>query len=268
MLKTVLHAVHGNLPLLPVGGTRSKKIGLPLSNYVTPSQLLFPPVYALERPINWGMLGNGPDTYKGQPFQGVGNCYECYALHQIKEWYAVAHAGDMASVDFTTDQAVDLYSAITGYQFGNDATDNGTDPDSLFNYWQNKGIYGHKIRGKVTIDIGNLDLIKWAIFTFSGANFNLSVPNYLMQVQNGGSWSLTSGADTTIEGEHATGLVGYGRAGLRTNCWNTTYTFNPDFLAQFGVQVNAVVSEDMIKASGKSISGLDLDGLLADLAAV
>jgi hypothetical protein len=261
MLKTFKHVTHGAVPLLPVGGARFKKVGVPLTNYTTPSKLEFPPVYALERPIAWGMLGNGPDTYNGQPFAGVGNCFECYMLHQIMAWSAVAHAGD--NVSFTTEQAVDLYSAIMGYKFGDDSTDQGTDPDTGFSYWQNTGVYGHKILGKVTIDLGNLDLLKWAIFTFGGAGFGLSVPNYIMQAAT--SWSLPSGGDTTIDGEHQVGFVGFGRGGFRIDSWGTTYTFNPDFLAQFGLQATAVVSEDWVKKSGVAPSGLDLQGLLADL---
>lgn len=265
-MKFVPHVTHGPVPLLPVERLRLKKMGVPLSNFVNTSQLLFPAVCAWERPIQWGLLGNGPDSYKGTPFGGVGNCYECYVLHQIKAWGAVAHAGD--NISFTTEQAVDLYSAITGYQFGNDATDQGTDPDTLFNYWQTTGIFDHKIAGRVAVDLSNPDLLKWAIFTFGGLNFNFNVPNYVMQVQPGGSLSLTSGADTTTEGGHATGFVGYGRQGFRLNMWGSTYTLNPDFIAQFGTLAMAAVSQDWVKQSGKAPSGLDLEGLLAAMAQV
>lgn len=89
-----------------------------------------------------------------------------------------------------------------------------------------------------------------------------------MNVAAGGDWSETPGADTTIEGGHEVYLCGYGRRGFRVVSWGTTYTFNPDFLAKYGQSIDAAISPDWIKQSGVSPSGLDLNGLLQDAAAV
>lgn len=228
--------------------------------------MAFPPVYTLYRPVDLPMLGNGPDIYKGQPFSGAGDCVWAYGLHQITIWSSVAHAGNL--VEFTCDQAIDAYSKYTGYNPSDPSTDNGTDPAQLFQVWKTDGLYGHKIEGEANLDISNPDALKWAIYTFGGIGLSIQVPAYLMDVPAGGSWSVRPGADKTIEGLHQIGLVGYGRGGFRGYCWGTTYTFNPDFLAEFATNSQAAVSSDWIKASGVSPTGVDLAGLLQDLTQV
>ena len=89
-----------------------------------------------------------------------------------------------------------------------------------------------------------------------------------MDVPGGQSWSFYPGADVTNVGQHQVGILGYGRNGFRENCWDTTNTLNPEFIGAFGLGAQAVVSEEWLKQSGTSPSGLDLQGLLADLANV
>jgi hypothetical protein len=228
---------------------------LPLSNYLNPKAMSYPPVCSWWREMDLGMLGN----------DSVGDCVIAYMLHQIMIWNGVAHAG--TPVSFTTDQAIQTYSAITGYNPAYPNTDQGTDPDTALSYWQKNGLFGHSIAGYVNLDITNVDQLRYALYVFGGIGFSINCPAYVMNVPAGGSWSL-SGGDATIEGGHQIGLLGYGRNGFRLNSWSTTYTFNLDFVGQFGQAAQAAVSPDWIKQSGTSPSGLDLNGLLADLQAV
>jgi len=226
---------------------------LPLSNYMSPKAMAYPPVCSWWRPIEFGMLGN--DT--------VGDCVIAYMLHQIMIWNSVAHAGSPQL--FTTAEALQIYSAITGYDPSDPSTDQGTDPGAALDYWQKNTLLGHSIAGYVNLDISNIDQLRFAIYTFGGIGFSFNVPAYIMGIPGGKSWSLVSGADTSIEGGHQVGIMDYGRNGFRENCWNTTNTFNPDFIGEFGAAAQAVVSEEWIKESGVSPTGLDLSGLLADL---
>lgn len=229
---------------------------LPLSNYVNARAVSFPPVCTWWRPMPFGMLGN--DT--------VGDCVIAYMLHQIMVWNEVSH--NAAMIGFTTEQAIQTYSAITGYNPADPSTDQGTDPDTALNYWQQQKLFGHAISGYANLDITNIDQLKLAIYTFGGIGFSFNVPQYIMNVPGGQSWSYKTGNDITNVGGHQVGIIGYGRQGFRENCWDTTNTFNPEFIGAFGVAAQAVVSEDWIKASGVSPSGLDLAGLLADLQTV
>lgn len=248
------HVSHGTVKL---GLDRSRPHAfrlLPMSNYARASAIPYPPVLAWERPITWGMLGN--DT--------VGNCVIAKTLHQVMSWDAVAHAA--SPVSFTTEQAIELYSAVTGYNPSNPDSDQGTDPLAMLQYWQTNGVYGHRIAGGVSLDISNLDALKSAIYTFGGVEFDISVPAYVMNVAAGGSWSNTDAGDQTILGGHSILAVGYGSQGFRIVSWGTTYTANFAFWSQFLIGATAAVSADWIKQSGCTPgAGLDLATLLADL---
>jgi hypothetical protein len=240
-------------------GKKAKKFSrkaLPLSNYMKVSSVAFPPVKAWERSIPWGMLGN--DT--------VGDCTIAGLLHLIMGWNAVAHAG--TPVTFTTEQAISLYTAITGYDPADSSTDQGAAMTDVINYAIKNGFYGHQPTGFVTLDVTNTDMVKAAAYLFGGVYFGINVPAYIMNVPVGGSWSQPDGADTSIEGGHAIYIPGYGRDGATLVSWGATYTFNWDFWGTYCDEAYALVSPDWIKASGVSPSGLDLAGLLADLAAV
>lgn len=238
-------------------GPRRLYRALPFSNYSSPSKLSYPPVRAWERPINWLMLGNDM----------VGDCVIAYMLHQVMAWSAVANAGSPMAASFSTDQAIETYSAITGYVPGNDATDQGTDPDTAIAYWRDKGLYGHKAAGMVDLDISNLDALKGALNVFGGIGLSIQVPAYVMDVPAGGSWSDSGDGDHSIIGYHQVLGIGYGRQGFRVVSWGATYTCNLDFLARNLQASQAVVSEDWIKQSGQAPSGVDMEGLLADLKA-
>lgn len=253
MPESFSHVSHGNVFL----GLDKKKPHLfrllPFSNYSNPSAIALPPVLAWERPIEWDMLGN--DT--------VGDCVIAKTLHQIMAWRAVANAGSPAS--FTKQQAIDLYSAVTGYDPSNPDTDQGTDPVAMLQYWQKNGVFGHKIEGGVSLDISNLDALKAAIYLFGGIEFDINVPAYIMNVPAGGSWSNTGG-DQSVLGGHSILAIGYGSEGFRIVSWGTTYTANFDFWSQFLIGSTAAVSEDFIKQNGRTPgAGLDLQGLLAAL---
>ena len=140
---------------------------------------------------------------------------------------------------------------------------------------ENTGLFGDKIAGYANVDITNLDLIKFAIQMFGGVGLAFDVPSYIMNVAAGGDWSETPGADTTwafVANDKAamkSTLCGYGRRGFRAGILGHNLPrFNPDFLAKYGQSIDAAISPDWIKQSGVSPSGLDLNGLLQDAAAV
>lgn len=253
-MKQLTHVTHGQVCLGKKKAKRSLKT-LALSNYMKTSSVAFPPVKAWERPIDWGMLAN--DT--------VGDCTVAAALHLVMGWNAVAHAG--SPVTFETQDAIDLYSAITGYNANDPTTDQGAAETDVLDYWRLTGMKGHKIAGYATLDVQNIDQVKAAIFIFGGVYIGFEVPAYLINVPAGGSWS-DQGGDKTIEGGHAIYLPGYGRTGATGVSWGATYTFNWDFWLTFVDEAYAIVSTEWIKASGASPSGLDFQGLLADLKSV
>jgi hypothetical protein len=229
---------------------------LPLSNYMKALSVTFPPVHAWERNIAWGVLAN--DT--------IGDCTIAAALHLIMGWQAVANAG--TPIQFTDQDAISLYSTITGYNPADPSTDQGAAETDVLNYWKTTGMNGHKIAGYTSLDVSNIEMIKAAVFLFGGVYLGFQVPNYIMSVAPGGSWSQTPGADTTIVGGHAIYICGYGADGVTIVSWGQTFTFDWDFWTAYVDEGYALVSTDWVKKSGKAPSGLDLSALLADLTAV
>lgn len=250
---SLIHVSHGPVCLGKKRPKRSLK-ALPFSNYANATSIAYPPVHAWERKINWGMLGNDK----------LGDCTIAATLHLIMGWQAVANSG--TPVAFTNQDAINLYSAITGYNPNDPNSDQGANETDVLNYWKATGVKGHKIAGYVSLDVSNIEMIKAAIYLFGGVYIGFNVPAYIMDVPNGGSWSQKPGVDTTIEGGHAIYLPGYGHDGATLVSWGTTYTFDWDFWTAYVDEAYAIVSTDWIEKSGKSPSGVDVTGLMADLA--
>ena len=247
-----IHVTHGPVKLGKKAPKRLLK-ALPLSNYMKASAVPYPPVCSWQRDVQWGMLGN----------DAVGDCTIADAFHIIMAQRSVTHAG--SPITFTTEQALALYSAITGYNPADPNTDQGAVETDVLNYWKDTGMLGHKIAGYATVDVNNIDMVKAATYLFGGLYIGIQVPSYIMDVPAGGSWSQQLGQSAQIEGGHAIPVIGYGRDGARIVSWGTTYTFNWQFWADFCDEAYAVVSSDWIKQSGVSPTGLDLGGLLGDL---
>jgi hypothetical protein len=224
---------------------------LPLSNYLHMGAVAYPPVCAWERDIQWGMLSN----------DSLGDCTCADVLHHRMLQASVAHAG--SPLTFTDSDAISLYEKVGGYVPGDASTDQGAVMLDVQNYCK----ANFPVQGFVTLDAGNLSQIQAACFLFGGVDLGFNVPRYIMDVPAGGSWS-DNGGDKTIEGGHAVLACGYGRSGFRVVSWGTTYTANWEFWSQYVDEAYAWVSTDWIKASGVSPSGLDLNGLLQDLATV
>jgi hypothetical protein len=245
------HVTHGSVCLGKKSPRRSLR-SLPFGNYVKPSALAFPPVVAWERGIDWGMLGN----------DSVGDCTCADVLHHRMLQVSVAHAGSPLS--FNTQDAISLYSAVAGYVPGDPSTDKGAVMLDVQNYSESVGLGGVKTDGFVTLDVNNIDQIKAALYILGGIDLGFSVPAYIMNVSAGGSWS-ESGGDDSIVGGHAVLGCGFGRSGMRVVSWGTTYTLNWEFWAKYVDEAYAWVSQDWIKQSGVSPTGLDVNTLLDDL---
>jgi hypothetical protein len=224
---------------------------IPLSNYLHMGSVAYPPVCAWERDIEWGMLAN----------DSLGDCTCADVLHHRMLQSSVAHAG--SPLTFSDADAIAIYEKVGGYNPADSSTDQGAVMLDVQNYCK----ANFPVQGFVTLDAGNLSQIQAAVYIFGGVDLGFNVPAYIMNVAPGGSWS-DNGGDKTIEGGHAVLACGYGRSGFRVVSWGQTYTANWEFWSQYVDEAYAWVSTDWIKASGVSPSGLDLNGLLQDLATV
>lgn len=233
----------------PVAHPRTLK----LSNYLTGAVLPPPPQktaweYAIADD-KWEMLGN----------DAVGDCVIAAMLHYIMA--ATAHTRKAAM--FNTRQAIQLYSAITGYNPADPSTDQGTVMTDAFSYWQSIGLFGHKILGWAAIDHTDLNEIKQGINLFGGVLVGTAITESMMaQAQAEEAWNPPYlGA---VLGGHAIPWLGYGKLGQTCITWGARLQMSPRAIEEVD-EAYVVITEDWLDAQGKSPSGLNMDALEADL---
>lgn len=232
---------------------------LHLKDYLTKEILPPPPVakgweYAVADG-QWGMLGN--DT--------VGDCVIAAMLH----WIQAARANNGEKVMFTTEQALSIYSAITGYdpsqtqEDGSNPTDNGTAWTDALAYWQKTGVCGHKILGWAAIEHSDLSSIKQAIALFGGVLIGTNVTSSMeAQFSDGQPWNAPFSNDSL--GGHGIPWLGYGRVGQTCITWGQREQMAPEALEQVD-EAYVPITADWLDTQGNSPSGLNLASLKDDL---
>jgi len=201
----------------------------------------------------WGMLGNDE----------VGNCLEATMLHyldMVTAWTSGAPAG------FETQDAIDLYTAITGYNPADPSTDQGTVYTQALAYWQSTGIKGHKILGWAEIDYNELGTLHQAISIFGAALIGFNVPQSAeTQFDAGEPWNVVE-PDGGSVGGHAVPIVGFGAEGQTCITWGQRQQMDLKYPATYFDESYVVITEEWLTAAQKTpIKGFDLSTLESDL---
>lgn len=206
-------------------------------------------------PSLWGMLKN--DT--------LGDCTCAAIAHMLM--LVTAHTGTMVTP--TEEDVVTAYAAVSGYNPQNGSNDNGAAITDVLEYWRTKGIAGHKIEGWAEVNHANIPAIKQAIYLFGGVDIGVQLPNAAMsQVNEGVAWDLVTN-DGGIDGGHSIPNFGYGRDGTNCITWGKRQGMSWAWFAKYCDEAYAVITKDWInQASGKTVSGFDLETLVADLNAL
>jgi hypothetical protein len=214
----------------------------------------------------WGMLGNGPDNSVVKGFQGAGDCVFAGAAHETMLWKRETGL----PLAITGRNAIADYSAVTGYQLGNDATDTGTDVHQALDYRLKTGIADvtgtrHKIGAYVALDPGNLEHLLEALWLFGVVGIGFNFPDSAMdQFDAGEPWSVVQGA--RIDGGHYVPLVAM-RANLVCVSWGKLQEMQMTFYQKYCDEAYAILSPEML-TGGKSLEGFDLAHLQSDLTAL
>lgn len=238
-----------------------KKGALHFGNYVKGS-LPTPPrksIWSAAVKGDWGMLGNDE----------AGDCTIVGRLHQIKCW--LANNGIVYNP--TTELALKIYSAITGYNPNDPSTDQGANEINVLDYFKTNIIDGHKILGYVSIELGNLNEVLHAMSVFGGLYTGAALPETAeTQFDNGQGWTLVSkrgpGKPGSLGG-HAMYYPDYDMDNpfmFGGVTWNKLQPITLGFFHYYIDELYAVVSEDWINSQTKLCPvNLDLDGLIKDL---
>jgi hypothetical protein len=222
----------------------------------------------------WGMLGNGD----------YGCCGPASAVHFFME--ASAESGRPCVA--TTDSCLDLYG-FTGFKRGDPSTDQGTVLRDMFKdlikhgYVDGAGTV-HEVKAFVRVDHTDLEQLQEAAYLFSGVIMGYNLPKSAEeQFDAGKPWSVVKGSPSV--GGHAVfvprfeqvvragvfGAIADAVAGrrLQARCvtWGEEEIVEEGFIRANADEAWAIVTPDTLK-DGKTLEGLDMDSLLADLKAV
>src|SRR5580704_461024 len=239
----------GKLPLRRAATT------LPLSNYLRPSYVPRPEVWAYERPIHYGMLLN----------DSTGDCVIAACAHLELSWQVVTAK---PPTEITDEQVIADYSAVGNYVPGDPASDRGCDMLTAMHYGLRTGYVGRPPwQTFALLDVQNTDQIKVATYTFGGVLVGFSVPSSMADQINAGQepdWKYRPNDKPSGEG-HCVLVTGYGRSGFALVSWGKVYRTSWQFWMANVDEAYSPVSRDWLKASGVAPAvGLDLDGLVQD----
>ena len=229
-----------------------------ISNYLTTDALPPPEAkrgweYAVSD-YTWSqsMLGNDQ----------VGDCVIAAMLHY--RMAASAAAGNGVP-PFSTEDALNIYSSITGYNPADPSTDQGTAWTSALAYWQETGILGHKILGWGAFDYTNPVKLNQAIDIFGGVLVGTIVTESMEQ-QFGMKQEWTAPFSGGEVGAHGIPILGFGRKGRTCITWAARQAMDLTMPTALWDEAYIVIDDEWLKnAKATPILGLNLDALEADL---
>jgi len=210
----------------------------------------------------WGMMANDV----------IGDCTIAAAGHLLEGWTA-NNGTEVIPADA---DIVAAYSAVSGYVPDDPVTDRGAVELDVLNYWRQEGIAGHRIYAYASLDVGNIEHIKQAVYLFGGCYIGLALP---LSAQGQDVWDTTGlGAwlgrvflsrkhlDPTPGswGGHAVSIVGYDADGLTCVTWGARKRMTWSFWRRYCDEAYAVLSTDWIP-EGREVRGFYFDELQQDL---
>jgi hypothetical protein len=220
------------------------------------------PASGLENKVNpndWGMLGN--DQW--------GCCAAAGIMHLIQ----AQSANSGSPLHSTTDQTLELYSAVTGFNIkagpsGNNPTDNGTVLTELLTYIKKNGLPMFDINNKEVIvdivgwaalDTTSLLQTRWAAFTFGGLYEGIGCP--VQCEENTENWNFAPGLP--LAGGHCIPRISEGGAGGKIISWAKVIPTSNEFILGYRDEGYVVMTKAWLNAQGKSPTGLDLNSMVA-----
>lgn len=202
----------------------------------------------------WSILGN--DKW--------GDCVWAGAAH---EHMLFSLAGKHGSVKFDDRSVLSDYSAVTGFDPADPATDQGTDMQAAASYRRKVGVIDyhgirHKVDAYAEITRADLSQVALASWLFGACGIGVEFPDSAMDQFNAGKpFSVVKGAK--IEGGHYMPCVGRHKDGnyvLVT--WGRLVTATPEWMRKYMDEAVAYISRDIIQdKSHMSLEGFDLQTL-------
>jgi len=238
---------------------RNDSVKLRLATYVKPTVLpKVPANFGHENAVrDWQMLAN--DRF--------GDCVFAGAAHETMLW---AGANGRA-VQFTDSAVLSDYSALTGFNEADPATDQGTDMQKAASYRRKVGVVDalgtrHKVAAYLALEPGNVKQLAEAAYLFGAVGIGLEFPDSAMdQFNKGEPWSFRRGS--RIEGGHYVPVVGFRDGYIDVVTWGRVQRMTQAFYTRYCDEAIVYLSPEYL-TGGKSPEAFDAATLQRDLAAV
>jgi hypothetical protein len=239
------------------------KPALKLSNYIRPA-LANPPA-AVSRPhpgFQWGMLAN----------DRLGDCVIAMMLHSIEDFHLDASTPVPA---FTDQDAISIYSAITGYNPDDPNSDQGTNERTAMLYWEQHGLHTsdalpHQIVATVAVDASDLNECRIAIDEFVDLQIGIALP---LTAQGQTEWTVVGNGKTGHSapgswGGHGIPYREYDADTFKCVTWGQELLLTVPFHQAYAQEAHVVVTREMLNKQGIGPSGVAWDDLIADIKAL
>jgi hypothetical protein len=224
----------------------------------TPLGLPTPPVSVEYTDIpDIGMLGN--DEF--------GDCVEAGVAHTVEQDTRYATGTEQV---VTTDETLDLYSVLTGFNRNDPSTDQGTVVQDALDYWRKTGVFGgHKLAAFAAVKLSDFNEIENAVNLFGQVIIGFNFPESAMDQFNAGQpWTVVKGSP--LDGGHCVVLVGYDADWLYVLTWGQIQRMDRAFWRAYVDEAWVGITQETINAQGANAFGgvLDLAALGAAFAAL
>lgn len=172
----------------------------------------------------WGVLGN--DTFS--------NCVFAGGAHETMVW---GHEAKQ-SVSFTTDGVLSDYTAVTGFDRSNPASDQGTDMSEAAAYRRKTGLIDskgvrHKVDFYTALRANDYDQLRMAVFLTGAAGIGIRFPaSASAQFDAQTPWDPVKGS--RIDGGHYLPCVGWNSRGeLLVVTWGRLQAMRRTFYEEY-----------------------------------
>lgn len=234
---------------------RKNSVKLKFANYIDYSKFpKLPETFGFTEKIDWGMLGNDM----------AGDCVWAGGIHETMIFTKLGYG---KPAHFTTRNAIDVYSSVTGYNPRDPKTDQGTDMQVAAAYRKKTGIMDadgvvHKVRAYLALTPGDIQQHLIALYLFKAVGIGIIFPDTAMdQFDKHKVWDVVKGSRN--EGGHYVPLIGKGNY---INCvtWGQEQPMTDRFFIEKNDESIVYLSEEMF-VNRKSPEGFDYEQLLIDL---
>lgn len=215
--------------------------------------------------FQWGMLAN----------DRIGDCVIAMMLHSIEMFFLSV---GQTPPPFSAEDAVAIYSAITGYNPSDPSTDQGTDEGRALAFWQDNGLTCkadgsvHKIVAAVAVDPADRHMRHLAMYEFDAVQYAIQLP---LTWQGKQAWTgVPSDSNPDSQpgswGGHGVAGRAYDASGVEDILtWGTDLPADGDSLDAYLVQASIVLTQEMVDSkTGFSRCGISFGDLMRDVKAL